>query len=72
MINNKNFIYGIIGLAIGAILMYFGEGTPPADRIYTLGLLFIALSAFYLVMAGAIKFTLYMLKMRGYIKEKDE
>jgi len=48
--------------------MYFGEGTPPVDRTYTLGLMFIAIGVFYMLVLGTIKFIHYMLVTLGHIK----
>jgi len=68
MVNNKQFFYAIGMLLIGGVLMYFGEGTPPVDRTYTLGLMFIAIGVFYMLVLGTIKFIHYMLVTLGHIK----
>lgn len=65
-------MYGSIILLVGAIFLYFGEGSTPPDNVYVFGLLLISVAAFYLIIIAVLKFTLYMMKMRGYIKDHDE
>jgi len=69
MRNLKPYIIGILGVAIGAcIAMVLGQSDPP-DGIYLIGLFIGAISIFYLVIVATIRFTLYILKLLGYVSK---
>lgn len=65
----KPFIIGIIGVAVGfGIAKYLGKVDPP-DGVHLIGLFIGFISVFYLIIVAVTRFTLYMLKMLGYISE---
>lgn len=70
MKNNKPIIYSIVTIIIGAILMIVGEGGTPPDKIHLLGLLLLSCAVFALILLLVIRFTIFMMKLRGYIKDE--
>ena len=61
----KKYILGLIGIAVGATLIYFGEFNPP-NSIYLFGLFIGSISIFYIIIVGVLQFAIYLLKELGY------
>jgi len=62
----KPFIIGIIGTIVGFGIAKFLGQRDPADGVHLIGLFIGFISVFYLIIVGAIRFTIMMLQMLGY------
>ncbi len=70
MKNIKPYLLGIFGLFIGAIVAtILGESDPP-NGVHLIGLFIGSLSAFYLMIVVVARFSVYILKMLGYVDKK--
>ena len=67
MKNVKPYLIGVLGTIIGAVIaIYLGENNPP-NGLHLIGLFIGSISVFYLIIVEIIRFSIYMLKLLGYV-----